>query len=117
MDTQLTGANCLVVGGNEGIGAAIARLLLEEQARVLVAGQHATPLEAPVDDATEQGSHAFDVDATDPDAAEAIVSEFHRVLGEIDILVWAVGGLDPRELPDLTTRTGTRNGASMCWRS
>jgi NAD(P)-dependent dehydrogenase (short-subunit alcohol dehydrogenase family) len=67
----LDGKACIVTGASRGIGAATARLLEEEGARVLGVSR----------------SGAFTADVTDPAAPERIVSECLARFGRLDVLV------------------------------
>ena len=84
---KLAGRHALVTGAGSGIGAAIARALATEGARVTLAGRRKEPLETV---AAEIGAHAFVVDGFDVTSAEAIAHGLARArekFGPIDILV------------------------------
>jgi 3-oxoacyl-[acyl-carrier protein] reductase len=84
MDLGLEGRVCVVTGGTRGIGAATARMLAQEGARVLSIARRDADLE---------------LDVTAPDAAE-------RVLAACDGTPWALvnnaGGSRARPLEELT---------------
>jgi 3-oxoacyl-[acyl-carrier protein] reductase len=84
MDLELEGRVCVVTGGTRGIGAATARMLAQEGARVLSVARRDADLE---------------LDVTAPDAAE-------RVLAACDGTPWALvnnaGGSRARPLEELT---------------
>jgi 3-oxoacyl-[acyl-carrier protein] reductase len=84
MDLGLEGRVCVVTGGTRGIGAATARMLAQEGARVLSVARRDADLE---------------LDVTAPDAAE-------RVLAACDGTPWALvnnaGGSRARPLEELT---------------
>jgi 3-oxoacyl-[acyl-carrier protein] reductase len=84
MDLGLDGRVCVVTGASRGIGAATARMLAQEGARVL---------------SVARGSADLELDVTAPDAAE-------RVLAACDGAPWALvnnaGGSRARPLEELT---------------
>jgi 3-oxoacyl-[acyl-carrier protein] reductase len=84
MDLGLDGRICVVTGATRGIGAATARMLAQEGARVLSVARHDADLE---------------LDVTDPDAGE-------RVLAACDGTPWALvnnaGGSRARPLEELS---------------
>ena len=84
MNLGLEGRVCVVTGGSRGIGAATARMLSHEGARVLTVARHGADI---------------DLDVTAPDAGE-------RVLGACPAPPWALvnnaGTSQARALEDLT---------------
>jgi NAD(P)-dependent dehydrogenase (short-subunit alcohol dehydrogenase family) len=84
---KLAGRHALITGAGSGIGAAIARALSVEGARVTLAGRRREPLEAL---ATELGENAFvaaDFDVTSPDAIAAGLDTARKEFGPVSILV------------------------------
>jgi NAD(P)-dependent dehydrogenase (short-subunit alcohol dehydrogenase family) len=87
MPQRLDGRHALITGAGGGIGAAIARRLAAEGARVTLAGRRREPLEAVRAGLAANASLVVDgFDVTDP---EAIAKGFAaaRALGPVDILV------------------------------
>lgn len=86
---SLTDRTALVTGGSRGIGAAIARKLAAEGARVAITYQKskdvAESLAAELDG--EREHMALQADATSPDAVIAAVEKVASEFGHIDILV------------------------------
>jgi len=88
--TKLAGKAALVTGGGKGIGAAIARRLAAEGARVAIT-YHASakPAAALVDEIVATGGEAIALaaDLAAPDAVRQAVGETLRRFGRLDILV------------------------------
>ena len=85
----LEGKTAIVTGASSGIGAAIARALAAEGARVAGGARRTDRLETEV---------ALQLDVTDPASCERFVEEALRELGALDILVNNAGlglGRDP----------------------
>jgi len=83
---RLDGKIALVTGATGGIGAAIARGLHAQGARVALTGRREAELEAlAVELGT--GSAIFPADLTDPEAPAALVEKIEETLGALDILV------------------------------
>jgi 3-oxoacyl-[acyl-carrier protein] reductase len=87
LELDLNGKACIVTGAGRGIGAASARLLEEEGARVL---------------RVSRGSDDFACDVTDAGAAERIVGECVERFGRVDALVNNAGTSAARALEELT---------------
>ena len=87
MDLGLDGKACIVTGASRGIGAATARMLADEGARVLGVARSEADLE---------------LDVTDPDAGERAVAECVDRFGAVDALVNNAGTSFARPLDELT---------------
>jgi NAD(P)-dependent dehydrogenase (short-subunit alcohol dehydrogenase family) len=84
----LEGRHALVTGAGGGIGAAIARRLAVEGARVTLAGRRRPPLEAVGEGLGGQAYFiADDFDVTDPEAVARGHAAARAALGPVDILV------------------------------
>ena len=83
---DLTGKSALVTGATGGIGAAIARALHAQGARVALTGRREAELAAL---AAELGERAFvaPADLSDPAAPAALVEAVEGAFGSLDILV------------------------------
>lgn len=85
---MLTGKHALVTGGGRGIGAAIAKALLQQGARVTILGRHADRLAATV--AALKQSGEIDFVAGDVAQRDTVVQAFAHAtecFGRIDILI------------------------------
>lgn len=91
MDLQLTGRRVLVTGSSSGIGAAVARMLAEEGAKVVVHGRDRARAEAV---AAEIGAAGVAIGELSTDAAcKAVHAEAVAALGgNIEILINNAGG-------------------------
>jgi NAD(P)-dependent dehydrogenase (short-subunit alcohol dehydrogenase family) len=81
----LDGRIAVVTGAGRGIGAAIARRLAREGARVVVVDRERTPL------AAELGALDLDCDLTDRISTDAALARIHREAGAPSILVQSAG--------------------------
>jgi NAD(P)-dependent dehydrogenase (short-subunit alcohol dehydrogenase family) len=87
MDLGLSGKLALVTGGSAGIGRATAAMLLEEGARVIIAGRNPKRLEAAHRELAARGeAYRLVGDLGNADDSERLANEAER-LGEIDILI------------------------------
>jgi len=85
----LAGKVAIVTGGNRGIGLAIARLLAEDGASVVVSGRDAARLEAAVKELESLGAPAMAVaaDAAKREDVDGLVEATRERFGRIDVLV------------------------------
>ena len=82
------GKHALITGGGTGIGAATARALAAEGAKVSLLGRRREPLEAV---AAEIGATAIACDVTDRAATEAAYAEARRANGPFDYVILNAG--------------------------
>jgi 3-oxoacyl-[acyl-carrier protein] reductase len=90
MDLGLEGKACIVTGASRGIGAATARMLADEGARVLRVSR------------SGGGEDALELDVTEPDAGERAVAECVERFGALHALVNNAGTSYARPLDELT---------------
>jgi 2-hydroxycyclohexanecarboxyl-CoA dehydrogenase len=81
---RLEGRTALVTGGASGIGAATARRLAAEGARVAIGDVN---LDGARDVAAEIDAHAVQLDVTDTASISAATADAREALGPIDVLV------------------------------
>jgi 3-oxoacyl-[acyl-carrier protein] reductase len=87
--TPLDGRVAIVTGGSRGIGEAIAALLVEHGAAVVVSGRDAARLQRAVEALEERGGSALGVvaDAGKREDADRLVDATRERFGRLDILV------------------------------
>jgi 3-oxoacyl-[acyl-carrier protein] reductase len=100
MKLGLEGRRVLVTGGSKGLGAAIARELVGEGARVAICSRNEEEVLAAAD---ELGVvHAQAADVTDPEQVQDFVQRSAEKLGGIDALVNNAGRAHPGNFAALT---------------
>lgn len=106
--TDLTGYGAVVVGGSRGIGAAVATLLAESGAGVVINGRDADAVDACVDVITAAGGAAVGHSgpADDEAVADALISLCENEFGHIDALVNCAGTAEPPGSSILTVSPG-----------
>ena len=93
MKLGLEGRRVLVTGGSKGLGEAIARELVAEDAKVAICARNEDEVRAA---AAEIGaSYAQAADVTDPEQVRDLVARSAESLGGIDCLVNNAGGAHP----------------------
>ena len=95
MDLNLSGKNCVILGGTRGIGRAIADTLAEEGANIAICARNSDQIAAVVADLEAKGVKATGgpVDVTDGEALKAWITSAGETLGGIDILVSNAGAM------------------------
>jgi NAD(P)-dependent dehydrogenase (short-subunit alcohol dehydrogenase family) len=106
---SLAGRVVLVTGGSRGLGLALARRLVAEDARVTVCARDRETLERARDDLERLGGSvlAIPCDVTDRDAVTRMVQEVTDRLGKIDALInnagtIAVGPIETMDVEDFS---------------
>lgn len=98
MDLGLAGARALVTGGSAGLGAAVARTLSAEGARVAIAARAGDKLTAT---AAATGGLAIPADLATTDGPATAVAAAVAELGGLDALLISMGGPPPGKFEDL----------------
>jgi NAD(P)-dependent dehydrogenase (short-subunit alcohol dehydrogenase family) len=104
VDLGLEASVVLVTGGTDGLGAALARRLVEEGARVAVCGRNADRVDAVRDELTALGGdvEAVSADVTRPEDVEAFVGAAVSRWGRIDGLVNNAGQSAAKPVSDIS---------------
>lgn len=95
--TDLAGFGAVVVGGSRGIGAAVAALLAELGAGVVVNGRDGDAVDATVDRITAAGGSAVGLSgsACEESVAEALMNLCENEFGAVNSLVNCAGAAEP----------------------
>jgi 3-oxoacyl-[acyl-carrier protein] reductase len=99
MDLGLGGVRSLVAGGSYGLGAAVARVLATEGARVAIAARQSDRLTGT---AADIGGQAVPADLSTTDGPSAAVAAAVDALGGLDLVVVNSGGPPPGRFEDLS---------------
>jgi 3-oxoacyl-[acyl-carrier protein] reductase len=97
MDLQLNGKRALVTGSSSGIGEAIAKVLAQEGAAVVIQGRQEKEADRVAQEITAAGGKAIVVlgDLSDDQAAATVAEKALSAFGGIDILVNNAGAFPP----------------------
>jgi len=103
----LAGKTAIVTGAGTGIGSAVASVLAEEGARLVLAGRRRAALEDTARNVVACGGIAYVVptDVTNEDQVTALFAEASRFAPSLDLLVNNAGAFDGGPLEDLSLET------------
>jgi 3-oxoacyl-[acyl-carrier protein] reductase len=96
VDLGIQGRVALVGGASQGIGRAVAEVLVAEGARVVITSREAERIAQVAADIGAAAGHAWD--SADLDAAPGLITRVTKEVGPVDILVTNTGG--PPANPD-----------------
>jgi NAD(P)-dependent dehydrogenase (short-subunit alcohol dehydrogenase family) len=105
MDLGLAGRACIVTGASRGIGAATARLLAAEGARLLLVARREEALQAAAEECRAGGAAEVDpisLDVTAADAGERVMARCVHRFGAPWAVVCNAGTSEVRPLEELT---------------
>jgi 3-oxoacyl-[acyl-carrier protein] reductase len=105
MPKNLEGKTALITGGSRGIGAAIAKRLAADGAKVAITYSKGGDAAASVVKDIERGggkAMAIQADVTDADACKAAVDKTVASFGRLDVLVNNAGTAIPKSFEDTT---------------
>jgi len=105
MSKKLEGKTALITGGSRGIGAAIARRLAADGAKVAITYTKGADAAATVVKAIERAGGkaiAIQADAADADAGKAAVEKTVATFGRLDVLVNNAGTAIPKAFEETT---------------
>src|SRR5512139_2539750 len=117
MDLELNGKRALVTGSSSGIGAAIARVLAAEGARVMVHGRDEAKTKAVAQRLIDTGAEAGYVtgELSQVEDCAKVAKQTLEFFGGVDILVNNAGGMASAHRPDSTAANFNRPWLETPW--
>lgn len=103
MSVGIEGKVVVITGASSGLGAAAARHLVDQGARVVLAARRTERLQALADEITESGGDALPVttDVTERDQVQALVDAAVEEFGRIDVMLNNAGVMPASRLDRL----------------
>jgi len=93
MDLQLTGKTAVVAASSQGLGRAIAEVLLQEGANVVISGRDESKLKQVASELEVYGNVGYkQTDITKPEEIKELINMAVKKFGKIDILINNAGG-------------------------
>ncbi len=102
---RFSGRVAVITGGTSGIGAAIARRLVSEGAKVVLAARRSEPGQALVQELGSERAVFFPCDVTEPAQVQALIAESTARFGGLDLLINNAGQARVGTTLDLDART------------
>lgn len=105
MNNGIEGKVILITGGNNGIGAEVARLLAMRGAKVAIAARRQSKTDEVVAEISGHGDIArgYQLDVTDKHQFASVVSEVVRDFGRLDVLINNAGLMPIRPMSEVNT--------------
>ena len=98
MSERFQGRVAIVTGGGSGIGAAVAKRLAADGAKmVVVFGRRLSALQNTVDAIGADRCYAMSVDVSDEEQVKTAIAKVHEMFGTVDILANMAGIPGPSE--------------------
>jgi 3-oxoacyl-[acyl-carrier protein] reductase len=98
MDLKLAGKRAIICGASKGMGRAIASLLAQEGANILICARQEEPLKSAADQiarSTKSAVHWQVCDLTESSSRVELASMAKKLFGSVDIFIHNVGGPAP----------------------
>jgi len=117
---SFAGKTVLITGGSRGLGLVLARMLVQQGARVAICARDREELQIASNDLRQDGGQAYGItcDVTDQASVRHMVAAVQRQLGPVDVLfnnagIMVVGPLETQTVADFEAAMKTHFWASL----